>query len=365
MKKQFKIKLVDLLKKEYANMGGMSKSNHLGGGKFPTSSAPMEPLDHMTNKLRKKDEDELEEASPLVVQLATFAATVVLRLFGGLIFNFVENLYDYLKSEGELLGRVLFDKDIKELLALSKNKVFLDQAKDLIIKNGGFEWMRYSHYPVAREFMKLPEFQKSINKLTKNLSQKEKSKVEDKLLTFFTNAIRSKKFQIGMKKLYKELEPLEEVEESKVSDFFKKVKRMPSDIRTANQAIEAAKKGDLQGVKVGVNTLTNHLSGNEKKKREKELYTVFANAVKTKNPHMFTILNKMNEVEESRIGTNFFSGRETDYHSFKGSSKKTYGKTNFSPSNSGQPDIDDDEEKGYLENKTKVRSLNNVIKKRK
>ena len=69
------------------------------------------------------------------------------------------------------------------------------------------------------------------------------------------------------------------------------------------------------------------------------------------------------EVEESRIGTNFFSGRETDYHSFKGSSKKTYGKTNFSPSNSGQPDIDDDEEKGYLENKTKMREKN-VNKKR-
>lgn len=62
MKKSSKIKLLDLLKKEYANMGGMSKSNHLGGGKFPSHSSPMEPLDHMTNKLRNKDEDEVEES---------------------------------------------------------------------------------------------------------------------------------------------------------------------------------------------------------------------------------------------------------------------------------------------------------------
>jgi len=92
----------------------------------------------------------------------------------------------------------------------------------------------------------------------------------------------------------------EKIEESKVSDFFKKIKRLPSDIRTATQAIEAAKKGDLQGFKVGVNTLTNHLSGNEKKKREKELYTVIANAVKTKNPEMAAIINIMNKVNESK-----------------------------------------------------------------
>lgn len=72
---------------------------------------------------------------------------------------------------------------------------------------------------------------------------------------------------------------------------------------------------------------------------------------------------KEDEVEESRIGTNHFSGRETDYHSFKGSSKRTFGKTNFQPKHSGQPDVDDEEEKGYLENKNKMRE-NNVNKKR-
>jgi len=34
MEKSSKIKLLDLLKKEYANMGGMSKSNYLGGGTY-------------------------------------------------------------------------------------------------------------------------------------------------------------------------------------------------------------------------------------------------------------------------------------------------------------------------------------------
>lgn len=57
-KKRIKRKILDILKKEYANIGGMSKSNRLGGGEFPSGAAKMEPLDHITNKYRDDDTDE-------------------------------------------------------------------------------------------------------------------------------------------------------------------------------------------------------------------------------------------------------------------------------------------------------------------
>lgn len=53
MDKRSKIKLLDLLKKEYANIGGMNKSNFMGGGSFRSTKKSSDV--HTLIKSKKRD----------------------------------------------------------------------------------------------------------------------------------------------------------------------------------------------------------------------------------------------------------------------------------------------------------------------
>lgn len=154
--------------------------------------------------------EDINEVHPILGKLLVTLVTAFLKFFAPILVEFVFDLISDLKRDVLYVTRVLFDKDFDEMKKLSRNKVFLDEAKDLIIKKRGFKWMSMPHH-AAREFMKLPEFQKSIDKLTQNLSDQDKQEVIDKIEEHFVNAIRSEKFQNGIKKLYqKELEHLNE-----------------------------------------------------------------------------------------------------------------------------------------------------------
>ena len=55
MDKRSKIKLLDALKKEYANIGGMNKSNFMGGGSFRSTKKSSDV--HTLIKSKKRDLD--------------------------------------------------------------------------------------------------------------------------------------------------------------------------------------------------------------------------------------------------------------------------------------------------------------------